>query len=68
MFVNACPKYYGFLVQNHLPKFGDFIIDCNDCNKKKKKRTKNSMVIVLIEICFSTLQDDIKAKWSKPLP
>ena len=35
---------------------------------KKKKRTKNSMVIVLIEICFSTLQDDIKAKWSKPLP
>ena len=35
---------------------------------KKKKITKNSMVIVLIEICFSTLQDDIKAKWSKPLP
>ena len=34
MFVSACPKYPGFLVQNHLPKFGDFIIDYNDCNKK----------------------------------
>ena len=65
MFVSACPKYSGFLVQNHLPKFGDFIIDCNDCNKKKKK---NSMVIVLIEICFSTVQDDIEAKRPKPLP
>ena len=68
MFVSACPKYSGFLVQNHLPKFGDFIIDCNDCNQKKKNRNKNFMVIVLIEICFSTLQDGIKAKWSKPLP
>ena len=65
MFVSACPKYSGFLVQNHLPKFGDFIIDYNDCNKKKKKKkniNKNSMVIVLIEICLSTLQDDIEAK------
>ena len=34
--------------------------------KKKKKKKKSSMVTVLIEICFSTLQNGIEAKRPKP--
>ena len=34
--------------------------------KKRKRKKKGSMVTVLIEICFSTLQNGIEAKSPKP--